>query len=168
MTVNVALLAVIGLALLALRREPELPAAPERLTGLDTAGVQSLRLERAGQPVVRLVREAGGWRLLEPLEAPADTARVERLLRLLQEPSLARLDPQAVDLATLGLAPPVARVEVGIENQPGPVGIEFGGTQPVTGERYVRVGDTVHLTLDRHYHLLLAEPAAWAASAAPH
>lgn len=159
--VNPALLALVAaLGWLALRQpEPAPGPAPVTVSALPAAQVSALRVERPGREPLALAREGGRWRLLSPLRASASEEKVAALLRVLSAESQSRLAVESVQLAALGLAPPQATLHAG------ELEIHFGHTQPLTGERYLRVGDTVHLTTDLHYYHLIAEPASWVSPA---
>ena len=51
-----------------------------RLFTFDRTDVTALGLKNAGEPFTKLVREGGGWRLSEPMEAPADRMVVEEIV----------------------------------------------------------------------------------------
>ena len=51
-----------------------------RLFTLDRTDVMALGLKNAGEPFTKLVKEGGGWRLSEPMEAPADKMVVEEIV----------------------------------------------------------------------------------------
>ena len=51
-----------------------------RLLSFDRTEVVALGLKNAGEPLSKLVKAEGGWRLTEPMEAPADKKVVEELV----------------------------------------------------------------------------------------
>lgn len=166
--IGLALLAacIAALALVfALRGEPDRPSGVP-LAQLAPGAVTRIQVKRLGQPVMTLRRVPAGWQMLAPQSAPADSARVRRLLSALGEPAARRYPAARVNLAEAGLAPPAWTL---IAND---TRIDFGSLNPSTLLRYVRRGDTVYMVMDRIAPLLaggadafLANPAASAAHA---
>lgn len=155
MALLVALLALVAWLEPGLRRA----SAAEPLTELASAGVRAIRLfDRAGL-VLGLEREGAGWDLTSPRSGPADAARVERLLGLLQTPSLRNVGNVEGRLGEFGLDDPEFIVE--FDGVP----IAFGGLDPVSRQRYVTYGGEVHLIGDGFRHHLLAGPEGFRAPA---
>lgn len=151
---------LLGLAVLALgaaaawqvRREAG-DDRPRLLADLDPAAVQTLSVRTAEGPRRRFERTAQGWRMREPYDLPAEPEAVERLLALAAAPLRKRLQGADLDLRKLGLAPPQATVDyAGAAVQH----LEFGATDAIRGERYVRRGDEVWLLPDRFSAWLFA------------
>ncbi|MEJ2577114.1 MAG: DUF4340 domain-containing protein [Gammaproteobacteria bacterium] len=133
------------------------PAPWPQLTGLAPAQVHQLELFADERLVWRLLRDPAGWTLTHPEVARASSARVGELLGLLRTPSLDRF-PAVGTLAPYGLDAP--RYRLVVEGRE----LAFGGLEPTTGHRYVRVDDMVHLIGDGFYHHLAAAPERWRAS----
>lgn len=131
------------------------PAAA-RLTDLDIGQVSKLRVQRHGRAALTLHRSDAGWRLVAPVELPADPARVEALLGLARARVHEAFRAAGNDLSEFGLEPPVARVWLD------DLEIDFGDTESLNGWRYVLVGPDVHLITDAFFHHLLATPVAFA------
>ncbi|HDP90465.1 MAG TPA: DUF4340 domain-containing protein [Thioalkalivibrio sp.] len=143
------LLAVAVLAAIALLgRGTDAPG--ERLTALDPERVARITVHGEDQPPVRLERRGAHWWLTSPWELEASPRRIADLAALANAPSRAAYAAATLDLARYGLAPPRMRLELD------DTVIEFGATNPVTRQRYARVGDTVHLIDDTHTYLLNA------------
>lgn len=150
-TILVAVVAALGLAAIgetlrdrrnALR--PLVDPAPARTAEivLDCAQCVQRRFRRIG----------GRWVMVAPWNVPADAASIERVLGLPATPVRRRFGSSRLDPATLGLAPPFARVALdGLH-------IEFGTTDAIDNLRYVRVGADVALVPDRVSVVLLAAP----------
>jgi hypothetical protein len=88
-----------------------------------------------------LRREDGSWRLVKPIEAPADDTAVKSLLGALTGAQIQRsLDELPADLATFGLdkPDPLIRLATAKGDQP-PIAV--GRNAAVGGKTYVRVGD---------------------------
>lgn len=148
---NVALLAAVAvLAVIALWQPGiEPPAATPPLTDRAAAAVKRIRIERPDEPAVAVERREGTWYLTEPLALPANGFRLDTLLEVLEAKSDRRLDPSGLDLARFGLAPPKAVLVID------DLRFEFGDTEPLSGKRYVRLGEDLHLTADRFYNQLV-------------
>ncbi|NKN34121.1 hypothetical protein [Marichromatium bheemlicum] len=120
------------------------------LAAIDPTQVQRIALERVGEPTLEFMRGASGWELQAPFRAPADAARIERLLGVLEIPVQQSFPAAGLELAPLGLAPPRVRLHVDART------FTFGATDPLQQYRYVAAGALVHLIDDRLYHLLIA------------
>lgn len=141
--VNLALLGLLGLLLLAVRLDTREAERRTRLTSLQVEDITRIELHRAGEPAIRLQRDDTGWALSTPFAVAADPAAVTKLLPVAGA-HVSRILPAAgLDLAGLGLTPAPLRLLLdGLE-------LRFGGTEPVAAQRYVQVGDMVHLVDDR-------------------
>ncbi len=126
--------------------EPGIKQATELppLTSLQPHQVQHLVFGRPGREMAQAVK-TDRWTLQAPFAAPADSYRINALLALAQTPSLSHYPLAGVDLAQLQLDPPQLVVELNNTR------LELGGTEPLRGQRYVRVGETIHLIDDRLY-----------------
>lgn len=115
------------------------------LSTIDPASVSRLVVERTGFETVVLEKEAGEWMMREPVAVPASAARIDALLAVLAEPVRASFPAAEVDLASFGLDAPRVRLQVdGMD-------VAFGGTEPISHRRYVRIQDRVALIEDEHY-----------------
>lgn len=141
--INLALLAMLGISAVLVRLDLHEAARETQLTDLIPAAIERIRLQRAGEPTIRLEREGTDWRMLAPHAVPADTAAVSRLLPVAQAQVARTLPAAGLDLAELGLA--AAALSISLDG----LQLRFGGTEPVAGLRYVQVGDMVHLIEDR-------------------
>jgi hypothetical protein len=124
--------------------ETEQPA-PALVPGVDASSIDSIRVQRAGGADLRFRRDGDGWSMVEPVAAPAHEARINALLGLLTDQSLARLDGEGADLARFGLADPAVTVELG------PHRIALGDPHPMDEQRYVLYGGAIHLVPDSLY-----------------
>ena len=153
---NLLLLAVAG-ALLAMAflepgGGPASREAPAPLSTLDRESIRALRITPPDHPPFALERGPDGqWRIVTPRNLPADGFRVEALLGVLRVESERRLSVPLEELAPFGLSPPRARLEID-----GAV-FDFGDTEPLSGRRYLRHGDEVHLIPDGWFHHLAAD-----------
>lgn len=152
-------LAVLLIGGLIWQTEKPVPAPePERLTALTADTIQRIEIHPARAAPSVLERLDGQWRLTEPFAAVANASKIKTVQDFARAPSLARYAVSAVDLSQLGLAP--ADLTLRIND----VTLAVGATEALQGWRYVRVGDTVHLIVDRYSYLLQAGPAAMVSS----
>ncbi|HSD60183.1 MAG TPA: DUF4340 domain-containing protein, partial [Burkholderiales bacterium] len=136
--VNIVLLVVVAaLAAAVYWQRKDREAAAYRLSALDPARVNSVRVEKPGQPPLVLERQGGGWRMTSPLAARAEAIQVERLLAVLAAESRQRLPAQ--DLARFELDRPAMRLVA--DGQ----ALAFGTLNPLTQEQYVLAGEWVYL-----------------------
>ncbi|RMG29741.1 MAG: DUF4340 domain-containing protein [Gammaproteobacteria bacterium] len=146
------LLLAVGLALAATfalwERRHGPPPAPA-LPGPAAAQVTGIRIEnRHGQ--AHLERHGEDWRLAGQPPLPAARGRVDDLLSLARARIERQYPADQGDPKALGFAPPRATVTW----EPSGFRVEIGGTEPVEGLRYVRLGDRIALIPD-----YLAQPA---------
>lgn len=154
---NLALLVLLGaLVLIAVYepgKTPQLKPAP--LTTLDPARIDRIRIDQPHGPTIALRREQGQWLLTAPLHARANSGRIQALLHLLDTPVHARFALGQHDPASYGLAPP--RATVHFNNTV----LAFGGSEPISHQRYVRAGKDIALITDSMTYYLLARPTAF-------
>jgi hypothetical protein len=150
----VLLLAVVGLALLAWFRPGVKSEETPRpiVSGITPAQVKGVTVERLSRDPLGFIKRDGHWFLrVDNRELPAAEFQLNALLRLLQATSTHHYPAASLDLKSLGLDPPKARVAMD------DVDFRFGITEALNNRRYVQVGDTVHLIDDQYQHLLNAD-----------
>ena len=140
----ILLLAVGGLIALTIHQPGiDAPTPAPMLTNIDPATITRMALQRPSHPELLLTRaEPGGWRMEKPFQAPANPFIDTSLSGLLTALSSAHYPVSELDPANIGLAPPVATLE--LDN----IELLFGDIDPVHGNRYVQIGDIVHLIPD--------------------
>ncbi|MEE8429414.1 MAG: DUF4340 domain-containing protein [Gammaproteobacteria bacterium] len=151
---NIGLLVLLlGLGLLVLF-EPgiEPPPPPTTLTTFNQDDITHVRIDREQQEPLQLDRQQGGWRVLAEQPIPTSEFQVLSLLELAGTETKRSYPLDQLDLGKLGLDPASAKVTFNNE-----LTIEFGTTEPLSGYRYVRVDDAVHLIKDRYQHLIEAD-----------
>ncbi len=141
-----AVLVLGGLIWFAQQEPPE--AEPERLTMLTEADITRIEIRPARRADALLERRGAEWWLAEPFTARADRARVDAAIGLARARSEARYSASAVDARQAGLDEPALVLRIDDTT------LELGGTEPLHGRRFVRVGDSVHLIVDRYSYLL--------------
>jgi len=127
-----ALLVLAGVQYLHDRRD-----APGTLLERDPAAVTSVKLTLPGQPPESYRRHDGHWWQADGQRA--DDGRLQELTEIAQAPVIGWRPAADFDPAKIGLAPPIAKLELDGQT------LDFG-TTAVTGPlRYVRVGARVAL-----------------------
>ena len=151
--VNLALLAIVVTlaAFTVYQRQQEKTESGPSLTTLTTENVGRIRIERPGQPVIVLVKNAGNWRLTSPVATRANRFNVENLLRVGAARSELKFDGGGS--ARYGLVAPQAKLEVGDET------FEFGALHPFHHQVYVRHRGVVHLVGAQALHAVLRAPS---------
>ena len=159
--VNLALLLVAaGLAaFIALAPREVAEPQPVPLTAIDAAAVSRLEMQPRAGDYIELARGDEGWRIVRPLDAPANEFRVLALLGLLGAPVHARFDAAPGELVRYGLDPPQVRVRLG-ETE-----LALGDTEPLSGRRYVSHDGQVALVDDAHLRGLDTSAASFVSPA---
>ncbi len=130
--------------------EPGKTESPEtkKLTSLDPDTVQKISIESPGRPPLLLTKKSGHWHMQKPLMMPANTGRIQQLLKITQAKSIADYAMSRVDANQLQLDTPSLSLKLD------DVLLRFGTTDALGGSRYVQVGNTVHLIADRYSYLM--------------
>lgn len=119
------------------RQVEEREAAGKKVLDVKADDVQTIRLERPGEPAVRIVREQGAWRVVEPRPVRTDEITVRRIVDALagatRQAVLEGVDPNAPDY---GLTAPVLTVT--LETAAGTQALAFGANAPVGGGVFAR------------------------------
>lgn len=159
--INLGLTALVGGLVILVMVEPgrEPPKAPVPITQLAPEAVPSVAIEQPDRPLIRLERVGEGWRMTAPRELRAAAGKIDNLLAVARAESHQRYGIGDVDSAGLGLNEPEAVLTLGDTR------LVFGGTDPIEGRRYVRVGDTVHLIAGRYLSQIRNDPLYWADNA---
>ncbi|HEY3644091.1 MAG TPA: DUF4340 domain-containing protein [Gammaproteobacteria bacterium] len=121
----------------------------------DAAKLQSIRLDLAGKPEVQLQRTGEAWRVLKPMDWPADAVQVQDFLDSLSAPVENQFPAQGEALSQYGLDKPLLRLWLdGVE-------YDFGAQQPVSKQRYVHTGDSVKLIDDYVFYRTAHDAYGW-------
>jgi hypothetical protein len=132
------------------------PKASIKLTNRKAADIQSIKIERDGMPTVELARTGEAWQMITPQKLSADTSLVKTLLDSLDEDVSSSFPVKQTRLSQYGLDPPHLRLWLdGTE-------FDFGDTDPIHNNRYVKTGDTVYLTDSLLYFRANHSPLWWA------
>lgn len=123
------------------------------ISNIATNEIKQIVISRAGTTTLTFERSTY-WRVTQPLQAYADTARMQTILNLLQNHSYNQFKHNEItDLNQLGLADP--KVSLQLNNYT----FYFGTTDPINEHRYIRFNNDIHLIKDNLYPQLLQSAA---------
>ncbi len=137
--VNLVLLFCIGAlaAFVWMKQEDTAVPLPPLVTN-DRGSIERVSFVFSGaSSPVRFARTDSGWRLRKPVDAPVDPAEINGLLAVAGAEIHERIPVADVSLADLGLDRPELTLTFNEQR------VAFGATNPVTHQRYVRIGDAV-------------------------
>lgn len=136
--INLVLLFLIGAvaALVWMRKEEPTPP-PEPLLAKATEAIERVGFRIPGGASVMAERAGSGWRLIEPVSAPADTSVINSLLSTARAPVSDRIPAAEVELSQMGFDNP-ERFLIYDDQE-----VAFGAINPVTKKRYVLMGESV-------------------------
>lgn len=147
--VNLALLVFVVVAAILIitdsGKEEKKPTIP--LTSLKKDAINHITVIRSGKPDIEFAIQNNLWYMLKPYNLPAKSFRIDSLLRLAETPSNARY--QLTDAKRYKLDKPQLKV---IFNKN--LTINFGGSEPLNMQRYVGIGNVLHLITDTQFHAL--------------
>lgn len=117
--------------------------AEKTLSPLGPAEIESMEIQTADESIA-LRRVGQAWSLEAPIQWPANQINVARLLEIVDTPIESSLPADEIDLSTLGLEFPRARLRLNQQS------ILFGETNNIGQRRYVMIDSTVYLLPDNH------------------
>ncbi|MBU6477470.1 MAG: hypothetical protein KGQ32_06060 [Xanthomonadaceae bacterium] len=126
---------------------------PPAVTPLDPAAVTRIELDIPPVAPQVLERRGDGWWRVQPSDARADDARVQRLANLAATPVSRWMAASGMDLSKVGLEHPSATLVLN------GVRLEYGGLTAIDELRYVKLGDRIAL-VPRQYspEVMLTKP----------
>ena len=140
---NLLLLALVaGLTLTVVLTPDEEVAPVPLLADLSADQLSSISISYPDQPNIELRKQDQQWQLTAPVSAVTEAIEVGALTDLVALSSTRQLAADDLDLAQLSLLPP--KFEIRLNDQL----LKFGGIEPLEYQRYVQVGETVHLISD--------------------
>jgi len=142
------IVAVLGLAVWLTPPQTRDTTAP--LTSMQASQVTQITLSNRNGSNLRMIRRGDGWWMLSPYQTAANQGRIQLLLNILATPSHESFAVPDSGLEPFGLAPPAAQLTLD------DLTIEMGGTHPYNHDRYLRIGDRIHLIKDIFPHHLMA------------
>jgi len=150
---NLILLIVIAVLVAVVIYEPGKKVAPVvKLTDLSKSAINKIEISHIGAKKIVLEKKDGKWQMLEPYAMPANEFKTDSITELAEAKSTAQYPiKQGENLKPYGLDVPRLTVTFNGKDK-----LAFGGTEPLKYQRYVRVGDTLHLIFDRYYYNLSA------------
>lgn len=159
---NLALLVLVtGMGTAAYYKQKTATPVKTKLVAVVPSSITHASIAYPGKPEIVLDRQGGLgglWRLTAPVQAPTDPLEILGITNLAAVESFNALPVAGLDLKQLGLAPPMRVITLNS------TAIAFGDLEPLSGRRYVQVGNTVMLiedppsaALDAEYHDLLAK-----------
>ncbi|MGH8113917.1 MAG: hypothetical protein ACREPS_02515 [Rhodanobacteraceae bacterium] len=139
---NLGILALVAVALVAVvlwQGRRAYLSDPPALTELDPDAVTHIELDIPPITPQSFEKRHGGWWRVQPSQARAEDARVQRLANLAATPVTRWIPAAAITPAKVGLENPSATLTLD------GVRLEYGGLTAIDDMRYVRVGDKVAL-----------------------
>ncbi|MCX7627108.1 MAG: DUF4340 domain-containing protein [Methylophilaceae bacterium] len=148
----VLLLAVGAIAIFLYLRPKPVEKGPKAytLSTLDAGRISRITVEVPAKRPVRLEKQQGRWRMVEPYQARADETSMERIVALLNATSPIKLP--AEDLARFGLDSPALKLRLDDEE------FSFGMYQPVSGEQFVAYKGSVYAIAPHFSEEATAQP----------
>ncbi len=118
--------------------------------------VQKITITRASQNTIEIIKTSQGWQLQEPFIASASDSRINMLLSLLDSmPGEQFAIDENLDLTTFGLAEPDLTIRFNDTT------FDFGDTEQLSGQRYLRSGEAIYLFNDAISPLLQASASGF-------
>lgn len=122
------------------------------LSTVDPATLQTLDIRCTTCVTRSFVRVGGLWQMREPYSLVADAEKVNRLIAIAAAAVRSRRPASDFDLSRIGLDPPLIQLRLdGVQ-------LDFGMTDALNGDRYVRQGEVIAMVPDRFSPYLLAAP----------
>jgi len=119
----------------------EKEAKKDKLVSVDKDAVTGIVLAYPDR-TIELHKADKGWRLVKPVDAPADDGAVRSLLTTLTDTQVQKtLDEAPSDLAPFGLDRPSPLVTLAVASGTAPPAIAIGKNAPIGGKTYVRKGE---------------------------
>ncbi|MEX1201294.1 MAG: DUF4340 domain-containing protein [Methylophaga sp.] len=118
--------------------------------------VQKITVNRASQNTIEMSKTGKGWQLQQPFSAMASDSRINMLLSLLDSiPGEQFAIDDELDLTPFGLAKPDLTIRFN------DTAFVFGDTEQLSGQRYLRSGETIYLFNDAISPLLQASASGF-------
>ena len=120
---------------------------PITVTSILPTQVHNLTLIRPEHPALAFNHdEKSEWWMQHPLSLPARNFRLHQIVNIVTAISHAQFPLESINPRHLGLQPPAA--EWRINDMP----LLFGDLEPLSGQRYLQVGRTIHLIKAQYLH----------------
>lgn len=150
---NLALMAIAAVLALVIVYQPGITPEPaaQTVTTVDSEKISRIRITRTTREPLELARHDDNWFLVSNNGLPASDFQVNALLATLQTEAMRSYPADGIDLAALGLKPPLATLALDDTE------IKIGTTDALDKLRYLQVGDAIFLVTDRYQHLINAD-----------
>jgi hypothetical protein len=154
---NLVLLLVVAGLILVVYLQPgvEKETKPPALLSIGPEDVNRIELKPASKDAITFAKKGSEWRIVSPLDARANTFRINALLRLADTPVRKQYDVAPVDLAKFKLDKPLGVIQLN------DIKITFGDSESINHYRYVMVGGKVYLTTDSYFQNLQTSLASY-------
>ncbi len=117
------------------------------LLALNCGQPGSIRVIRNNQLQLAFTQHADGWKLSHPSTAEVKQQRVETLAAICNARGQQGFAVAGHKLNTFGLLPPVLTLQLNEQV------LQFGNIEPISGNRYVRIGQQILLVDDLWYRI---------------
>lgn len=150
----VLLVFILGLiVIVAYEPGKEKSIVPPKLTELNTADIQNIKIKRQSDPRdIELSKTPTGWIMLKPYALTANTFRIDSILKLLSTISFSQNSLDSLKLNDFGLDKPHATITFNDTTS-----IIFGHNKSLKHLRYVQIGTMLHMISDSFYYQLAAK-----------
>lgn len=109
-------------------------------TAVESDAIEEVRIKSAGGETARLVKDAGGWQIVEPAKADADASEVSSITSNLSTLEVQRVvEENPGDLAQYGLNPPRVDVAFRLKDQKEFRRLLIGEKTPTGGDLYAKL-----------------------------
>ena len=137
----------------------EKPITPPTLTNLKSENITQIKINRRqGEPNnqnIAFEKTADGWMMLEPYQLPANTFRIDSILKLLSTVSFSQNNLENLDQSKFDLIIPHATITFNDTS------IIFGNNKSLKHHRYVKIDSTLHMIADTFYYQLMAKTESY-------
>jgi len=150
---NLALLLIVLILVALVMFEPGKTPGPEAvlLTDLKNSDISKIKIVRKDRDTIELEKQSGHWQMLAPFKLPANDYKVASVLKLLETESVAQYNFAALDPARFDLVSPTVSISFNDSLR-----LDFGNTEALHKQRYVRIGKQLHLIADYYYYQLVS------------
>jgi len=149
---NLILLLIVLILITVVVIEPGTSPAPTAvlLTDLKNSAVNKIKITRKDKDSIELEKRSNQWQMLAPYVLAANNYKLESLMKLLETETAAQYDISQLDPARYDLLNPAVSIRFNDSLQ-----IDFGNLEPLQRQRYVRIGQQLHLIPDYYYYQLI-------------
>lgn len=122
------------------------------LTKLKANDIQHILIQRKHGQDIELIKKGKYWRMIKPVDMPADNFRLNSLLNLVETPVYSQHNLLQLDSKTYGLDSPRATLTLNHKTK-----IHFGATEPLHKRRYLSIEDNLFTTDDLYYYQMATD-----------